>query len=90
MWASHVSGSHNIFCANDKWVPYLFFNSNAIRTTSMPRGTKTRSTPPRRRHVDETVLQNCQGSQSPSVLVVEVVKISGIMVQGYELDPATN
>jgi hypothetical protein len=56
----------------------------------MPRGTKTRSTPPRRRHVDETVLQNCQGSQSPSVLLVEVVKISGIVVQGYELDPATN
>jgi hypothetical protein len=55
MWTPHVSWSHSIFCVNDRWVPLIFFNSNA---TSAPRGTKTGSTLPRQRHVSKTALQN--------------------------------
>jgi hypothetical protein len=53
---------------------------------STPRGKKTRSIPPRMRHVSETALQNHRESQITPVLIFRGVVLSGFTVEGHGLD----
>jgi hypothetical protein len=52
----------------------------------MPRGTKTKSTLLRVRHISKIVIQNHQGSQICTGFNSSGVKISGIAVEEYDLD----